>query len=160
MTSIHIDNPVPDFTAAATGDKTISLTDYRGHYVVLYFYPKDNTPGCTQEGQGFRDHYEEFTRLNAVILGVSRDSIRVHDGFKCKQAFPFDLLADPDEQLCRLFDVIKMKNMYGKQVMGIERSTFLIDPQGLLIREWRKVKVKNHIEEVLEALKELTGNTQ
>lgn len=160
MTSIQIDSPVPDFTAASTGDKTVSLTDYRGRYVVLYFYPKDNTPGCTQEGQGFRDHHDEFSRLNAVILGVSRDSVRVHEGFRGKQAFPFDLLADQDEQLCRLFDVIKMKNMYGKQVMGIERSTFLIDPDGRLVREWRKVKVKTHIQEVLEALKELAGKNQ
>jgi thioredoxin-dependent peroxiredoxin len=158
MTSTNIGSPVPDFTAEATGDKTVSLTDHRGHYVVLYFYPKDNTPGCTQEGQGFRDNLEKFTEMNAVILGVSRDSVRVHEGFKCKQAFPFDLLADQDEKLCQLFNVIKMKNMYGKQVRGIERSTFLIDPDGILVHEWRKVKVKNHIEEVLETLKELTGN--
>jgi len=158
MPSINIGSPVPDFAVASTGDKTIKLSDYRSHYVILYFYPKDNTPGCTQEGRDFRDNLETFTRLNAVILGVSRDSVRVHEGFKCKQAFPFDLLADPDEQLCRLFDVIKMKNMYGKQVMGIERSTFLIDPEGILVREWRKVKVKTHIEEVLQALEELTGN--
>ncbi len=160
MTSIDINSLVPDFAAASTGDKTVRLADYRGRYVVLYFYPKDNTPGCTQEGQSFRDNLEAFTRLNAVILGVSRDSVRVHEGFKCKQAFPFDLLADQDEQLCRLFDVIKTKNMYGKQVLGIERSTFLIDPEGRLVREWRKVKVKTHIAEVLQALEELTGNKQ
>jgi peroxiredoxin Q/BCP len=151
-------NPVPDFEASATGDKTVKLTDYRGKYVVLYFYPKDNTPGCIQEGQGFRDNIEKFTSLNAVILGVSRDTVRVHEGFKCKQQFPFDLLSDEDEKLCRLFDVIKMKNRYGKQVRGIERSTFLINPQGLLVHGWRKVKVKTHTEEVLQALRELTGN--
>ncbi|MFA6052826.1 MAG: peroxiredoxin [Methylobacter sp.] len=155
---ITLGNPVPDFEAPATGDKTVKLADYRGKYVVLYFYPKDNTPGCTQEGQGFRDNIEKFTSLNAVILGVSRDTVRVHEGFKCKQQFPFDLLSDEDEKLCQLFDVIKMKNMYGKQVRGIERSTFLIDPQSLLVHEWRKVKVKNHIEEVLQALNNLTSD--
>jgi peroxiredoxin Q/BCP len=124
---------------------------------VLYFYPKDNTPGCTQEGQAFRDNIEQFNALNAVILGVSRDSVRVHQGFKDKQQFPFDLLSDADETLCQLFDVIKMKNMYGKQVRGIERSTFLLDPDGLLVREWRKVKVKTHCEDVLQALHQLTG---
>lgn len=155
---ITLGNPVPDFEAPATGDKTVKLADYRGKYVVLYFYPKDNTPGCTQEGQGFRDNIEKFTSLNAVILGVSRDTVRVHEGFKCKQQFPFDLLSDEDEKLCRLFDVIKMKNMYGKQIRGIERSTFLIDPQGLLVHEWRKVKVKNHIEEIQQALNNLTSD--
>jgi peroxiredoxin Q/BCP len=150
---------VPDFEVPSTGNKTIKLTDYRSHFVVIYFYPKDNTPGCTQEGQAFRDDIEKFTALNAVILGVSRDSVRVHEGFKCKQAFPFDLLSDTDEKLCQLFEVIKLKNMYGKQVRGIERSTFLIDPNGILIREWRKVKVKNHSEDILEALAETTKNS-
>ncbi|MDP3875714.1 MAG: peroxiredoxin [Methylobacter sp.] len=154
---ISIGHRVPDFEAAATGDKTIALADYRGKYLVLYFYPKDNTPGCTQEGQAFRDNIEQFNALNAVILGVSRDSVRVHQGFKDKQQFPFDLLSDADETLCQLFDVIKMKNMYGKQVRGIERSTFLLDPDGLLVREWRKVKVKTHCEDVLQALHQLTG---
>jgi peroxiredoxin Q/BCP len=154
MNPISPGNTVADFEAVSTGDKTIKLTDYRGRYVVIYFYPKDNTPGCTQEGQAFRDNIEKFTALNAVIVGVSRDSVRVHEGFKSKQAFPFDLLSDTDEKLCAAFDVIKMKNMYGKQVRGIERSTFLIDPEGVLIREWRKVKVKNHGEEVLEAITE------
>jgi len=156
MNQISIGNPVPDFEAPSTGNKTIKLTDYQGHHVVIYFYPKDNTPGCTLEGQSFRNNIEKFTTLNTVILGVSRDNVRVHEGFKCKQEFPFDLLSDEEENLCQLFDVIKMKNMYGKQVRGIERSTFLIDPQGFLIREWRKVKVKNHIEEVLDALTEVT----
>lgn len=156
MNAINVNEPVPDFQSTATGDKTVKLSDYRGQYVVLYFYPKDNTPGCIQEGQGFRDRIAEFTALNAVILGVSRDSVRSHEGFKCKQEFPFDLLSDHDESLCRLFDVIKLKNMYGKQVLGIERSTFLINPEGLLVKEWRKVKVKTHVDEVMEALHELT----
>jgi len=158
MNPISIGNEVADFEALSTGNKTIKLTDYRGRYVVIYFYPKDNTPGCTLEGQAFRDAHQQFTDLNAVILGVSRDSVRVHEGFKCKQAFPFDLLSDEDEKLCHLFDVIKMKNLYGKQVRGIERSTFLIDPQGVLIRAWRKVKVKNHVVEVLDSLTEVTKN--
>ena len=156
MTNPSIGQPVPDFEAPATGNKTIKLSDYLGKNVILYFYPKDNTPGCTREGQDFRDHIAAFDGLDAVILGVSRDSVKVHEGFKCKQEFPFDLLSDKDETLCQLFDVIKMKNMYGKQVRGIERSTFLIDAQGNLAHEWRKVKVKEHIAEVLQALKELT----
>ena len=158
MNPISTGNTIADFEALSTGNKTVKLTDYRGRYVIIYFYPKDNTPGCTQEGQSFRDAYEKFTALNAVILGVSRDSVRVHESFKSKQAFPFDLLSDEDEKLCHAFDVIKMKNMYGKQVRGIERSTFLIDPQGVLIRDWRKVKVKNHTVEVLDALTEATEN--
>jgi len=152
MNPIHIGDAITDFVALSTGDKSINLSDYLGRYVVIYFYPKDNTPGCTQEGIAFRDAYDKFTDLNAVILGVSRDSIRMHEGFKAKQAFPFGLLSDADEALCTLFDVIKMKAMYGKQVRGIERSTFLIDPNGLLIHEWRKVKVKNHCEDVLTIL--------
>ena len=159
MTQISIGNAIPDFEALSTGDKTIKLTDYQGRYVVLYFYPKDNTPGCIQEGQSFRDNIDKFTALNCRVLGISRDTVRVHESFKCKQEFPFDLLSDEDEKLCHTFDVIKMKNMYGKQVRGIERSTFLIDPQGILIREWRKVKVKNHSEEVLDALAEVTKNS-
>jgi peroxiredoxin Q/BCP len=155
---IALGDTVPDFEALSTGDKTVNLSDYQGKYLVIYFYPKDNTPGCTQEGQSFRDNIEKFTALNTVIVGVSRDTARVHEGFKCKQEFPFDLLSDPDEKLCQLFDVIKMKNMYGKQVRGIERSTFLIDPLGMLVHEWRKVKVKSHCEEVLKVLHELTGD--
>ncbi len=154
MEAISINKKIPDFEAKATGDKTVRLSDYLGHYVVLYFYPKDSTPGCTQEGQDFRDNYDKFKGLNAVILGVSRDSLKSHENFKCKQEFPFDLISDTDESLCRLFDVIKMKNMYGKQVRGIERSTFLIDPQGVLVREWRKVSVKGHCAEVLTVLTE------
>jgi peroxiredoxin Q/BCP len=158
MTQINIGSTVPDFEAPSTGNKTVKLADYRGKYLILYFYPKDNTPGCTQEGRDFRDSIEKFEPLNAVILGVSRDTIRSHEGFKCKQEFPFDLLSDQDEKLCQLFDVMKTKNMYGKQVQGIERSTFLVDPEGRLVREWRKVKVKTHCEEVLQALNELKDN--
>lgn len=150
--SINTGDLVPDFTAAATGGQSIRLSELAGKYVILYFYPKDSTPGCTQEGQAFRDNNQRFTELNAVIFGISRDSLRSHENFKTKQAFPFDLLSDSDEQLCNQFDVIKMKNMYGKQVRGIERSTFLINPEGILIKEWRKVAVKNHVTEVLAAL--------
>ncbi len=157
MTSISIGDPVPNFEAASTGEKTFSLSDVKGKNVVLYFYPKDNTPGCTLEGQDFRDHITEFDALNCVVLGVSRDSLKMHENFKSKQCFPFDLLSDPDEKLCTQFDVIKMKNMYGKQVRGIERSTFLIDEQGKLAFEWRKVKVKIHIAEVLEKLREINA---
>jgi len=155
MSSVALGNPVPNFESISTGDKSIQLSDYQGKYLILYFYPRDNTPGCTTEGQNFRDKIAEFAALNTVILGVSRDSVRVHEGFKAKQCFPFDLLSDQEEELCSLFDVIKMKNMYGKQVRGIERSTFLIDPNGILIHEWRKVKVKVHIDEVLHTLNEL-----
>lgn len=152
MNTVTLDQPVPDFKLPATGDKTLALSDFTGKKLLLYFYPKDNTPGCTLEGQAFRDHIQQFDSLNTVILGVSRDSVKVHEGFKCKQAFPFDLLSDQDESLCQLFDVIKMKNMYGKQVRGIERSTFLIDENGVLIKEWRKVQVKTHLDEVLQFL--------
>lgn len=146
---------VADFEAPATGDKTIKLSDLRGKPVVLYFYPKDSTPGCTREGQDFRDNHAKFRRAGATILGVSRDSLKSHENFKSKQEFPFDLLSDKDETLCRQFDVIKEKNMYGKKVMGVERSTFLIDAKGKLVREWRKVKVPGHVDEVLEAVKSL-----
>ena len=155
MSTVNTGATVPDFELPATGDKTIKLTDLKGNNVVLYFYPKDSTPGCTLEGQDFRDNIEEFNSRGTIILGVSRDSIKSHEKFKTNQSFPFDLLSDRDELLCRLFDVIKEKNMYGKKVMGIERSTFLIDASGTLRREWRKVKVKGHVDEVLEAVKTL-----
>ena len=162
MSQISVGKPVPDFELPATGGKNIRLSHYRGKNVVLYFYPKDNTPGCTQEGKDFRDHHAQFQELNTVILGVSRDSVKMHENFKNKHQLPFDLLSDQEEKLCQLFDVIKMKNMYGKQVRGIERSTFLIDSQGVLRHEWRKVKVKNYVEDVLQKLQELaaeeTGN--
>ena len=144
---------VADFKAAATGDKTIRLKDLRGKKVVLYFYPKDSTPGCTTEGQDFRDLNAKFKRANAVILGASRDSLASHEKFKAKHKFPFELLSDPDERLCRQFDVIKEKTLYGRKFMGIERSTFLIDEAGKLRAEWRKVKVKGHAQEVLDAVK-------
>ena len=154
--SVEIGKKVPDFELPATGDKTIKLSDFKGEKnVVIYFYPKDSTPGCTTEGQDFRDNYRKFTSRKTAILGVSRDSLKSHENFKAKQSFPFDLISDADESLCKMFDVIKMKNMYGKQVRGIERSTFLIDKDGVLRAEWRKVKVKGHVEDVLNAVKEL-----
>ena len=154
MSDISIGKKVPNVTATATDDQIISLNDFKGKTVVIYFYPKDNTPGCTQEGQDFRDHYSKFKRANAVVFGVSRDSVKVHSNFKAKHEFPFELLSDADETLCNLFDVIKLKNMYGKKVLGIERSTFLIDAKGVLREEWRKVKVKGHAEDVLAACKQ------
>lgn len=153
--AVKVGEKVKDFTLPATGDKDISLSDFQGKPVVLYFYPKDNTPGCTREGQDFRDHFDSFKNAGAVILGASRDSVKSHEKFKEKQDFPFDLLSDEDEKLCSQFDVIKEKNMYGRKVMGVERSTFLIDGEGRLRREWRKVKVPGHVEEVLEAVESL-----
>ncbi|MFV1985161.1 MAG: peroxiredoxin [Thiohalomonadales bacterium] len=153
MNKITIGKKIPKFNIDATGEKKISLSDLKDKNVVLYFYPRDNTPGCTKEGQNFRDNITKFKRQNTVILGVSRDSVRTHENFKDKQKFPFDLLSDTDEVLCGLFDVIKMKNMYGKKVLGIERSTFIIDQQGKLYQEWRKVKVEGHVDEVLKAVK-------
>ena len=145
---------VDDFSVPSTGG-TFTLSAHRGHPVVLYFYPKDNTPGCTMEGAQFRDLYKEFGKLGAVVVGVSRDSLKSHQNFKAKMNFPFDLLADVEEKLCTQFAVIKMKNMYGKQVRGIERSTFVIDGKGVLVREWRGVKVPGHAAEVLEVVKSL-----
>lgn len=153
--NVSIGKKVPDFELPATGDKNIKLSELKGKKVVLYFYPKDSTPGCTKEGQSFRDDHAKFKRAGAVILGVSRDSVKSHENFKAKQEFPFDLLSDKDEELCNTFDVIKMKNMYGKQVRGIERSTFLIDENGVLQKEWRKVKVDGHADEVLDEVKAL-----
>lgn len=155
MSSVIIDKPVPNFENPATGEKNISLADLKGKKVVLYFYPKDNTPGCTRESQDFRDLHDEFAALNTVILGVSRDSVRTHENFKAKHEFPFELLSDKEESLCGLFDVIKEKKLYGKTHMGIVRSTFLIDEEGILRQEWIKVKVPEHAAEVLEAVKKL-----
>lgn len=155
MSQVQLNQTVPDFTIAATGDQTLRLSALRGHRVVLYFYPKDDTPGCTTEGQDFRDHYATFQALDTCIFGVSRDDLKSHEKFRAQHDFPFDLLADTDETLCQLFGVMKLKNRYGKQVMGIERSTFLIDRQGVLRCEWRDVKVPGHVAEVLEAVQEL-----
>lgn len=152
---ISIGKKVANFTLPATGDKTLSLQDFKDKHLVLYFYPKDNTPGCTTEGQDFRDAWPKFVKAGAAILGVSRDSVRVHEGFKAKHDFPFDLLSDADETLCRQFDVIRKKKLYGREYMGIDRSTFLIDKQGILRQEWRKVRVKGHVDEVLQAVKAL-----
>lgn len=139
----------------ATGTNGFRLDDLVGQPAVIYFYPRDNTPGCTKEGETFRDHYKDFQALGCRIVGVSRDSLKSHEKFAEKYDLPFPLVADPDETLCRHFDVIKEKNMYGKKVMGIERSTFLFDRDGRLVREWRKVRVPGHVEEVLEAVREL-----
>ena len=155
MPKVSLGKKVPDFTLPATGEQDISLSDFKGKNVVIYFYPRDSTPGCTTEGQDFRDLINTFRRRKTVILGISRDSIKSHENFKAKQEFPFELLSDADEKACKLFDVIKEKNMYGRKVLGIERSTFLIDGSGKLRKEWRKVKVKGHVDEVLEAIKEL-----
>lgn len=146
---------VPAFKLPATGEQELGLADFKGRKLVLYFYPKDDTPGCTTEGQGFRDHYEVFREAGAEIIGVSRDSVAKHEKFKAKYDFPFELVSDPDETLCNIFNVMREKNMYGRKVMGVERSTFLIDEKGVLRREWRKVKVPGHVEEVLEAVKSL-----
>lgn len=148
----HVDN----FTLPATGDQTLSLQDFRGKHLIIYFYPKDNTPGCTREGQDFRDLYPQFVKAGADILGVSRDSIKVHTNFKSKQEFPFHLLSDKDETLCNQFDIIQEKTLYGRKYMGIVRSTFLIDANGKLQHEWRNIRVPGHAETVLEAVKALT----
>ncbi|WP_423710011.1 peroxiredoxin [Undibacterium sp. WLX3042] len=141
---------VPEFSAAMTGSKEFHLSNYKGKNLVIYFYPKDNTPGCTTESLAFRDLYPQFESANTEIFGISRDSLRSHEGFKKKLDLPFELISDPDETLCLLFNVMKMKNMYGKQVRGIERSTFVIDATGKLVKEWRGVKVAGHVDEVLE----------
>src|SRR5258706_6719686 len=146
---------VKDFSLASTGGGSFRLSDERGKKLVVYFYPKDNTPGCTVEGGDFRDRYKEFRKAGAEVVGVSRDSIKSHEGFKAKMKFPFELLSDADEELCTQFGVIKMKNMYGKKVRGIERSTFVVDRDGVLAREWRGVKVPGHVEEVLNFVKTL-----
>ncbi len=147
-----LNEPVPDFELPATGGKTFRLSRLHGTPLVLYFYPKDNTPGCTTEGLQFRDLHPQCVKLGCEIYGISRDSIKSHENFKARMNFPFELLSDADETACKLFDVIKMKNMYGKKVRGIERSTFVIDAQGILCKEWRGVKVPGHAQEVLEFL--------
>lgn len=151
----EIGKKVPAFDLPATGDQKIKLSALNGQKVVLYFYPKDATPGCTREGHDFTDNIAKFKRLNTIVFGISRDSIKSHEKFKENQKYKLDLISDEDEILCEIFDVIKMKNMYGKQARGIERSTFLIDEKGKLLQEWRKVKVDGHVEQVLQAVKEL-----
>lgn len=155
MMALQIDQPVPPFQAQATNDCLVSLETLKGKQVVFYFYPKDNTPGCTTQGQGFRDLHTAFGDANTLVFGVSRDSLKTHENFKAKQAFPFELISDKDEQLCQLFDVIKLKKLYGKEYMGIDRSTFLIDSQGVLRQEWRSVKVPGHVDAVLQAAQAL-----
>ncbi|WP_144393422.1 thioredoxin-dependent thiol peroxidase [Pleionea sediminis] len=150
-----IGKKAPNFNLPATGDKKLALKDFKGQKLVIYFYPKDATPGCTTEGQDFRDTFKKFKNANCAILGVSRDPMKSHERFKEKQSFPFDLLSDEEEVMCQAYDVIKLKKMYGKEYMGIERSTFLIDEDGKLQNEWRKVRVKGHVEEVLAAVKAL-----
>ena len=155
MSAPRLNRVIADFSVPATRDNTIRLKDLRGQNVVIYFYPKDSTPGCTTEGQDFRDLHARFRRQKTVVLGVSRDSIASHEKFRDKQKFPFDLISDPDEELCKKFDVIQEKTLYGRKFMGVERSTFLIDAAGKLRSEWRKVKVNGHAAEVLEAVKGL-----
>lgn len=155
MSNPPLGQKAPDFELPATGDQQIKLSRLKGKNVVLYFYPKDSTPGCTLEGQDFRDNHLKFNRRNTLVFGISRDSLKSHENFRSKQKFPFHLLSDGDEKVCKLYNVIREKNMYGRKVLGIERSTFLIDSNGKLVKEWRKVSVKGHVEEVLEAVKAL-----
>lgn len=148
--AVELDKPVADFQVQATSEQAVSLSALKGQQVVIYFYPKDSTPGCTTEGQGFRDQHDAFKAANTVVFGVSRDSLKSHENFKAKQAFPFELISDKDESLCQLFDVIKLKKLYGKEYLGVDRSTFLIDKEGVLRKEWRGVKVPGHVDAVLE----------
>jgi peroxiredoxin Q/BCP len=152
---VSVGKRVANFSLPATGDKILSLEQFRGKHLVIYFYPKDHTPGCTREGQDFRDAHDDFKAAGAEVLGVSRDSVRTHENFCAKQSFPFDLLSDADETLCKQFDVIQKKKLYGREYMGIERSTFLIDSEGVLRAEWRKVKVPGHVDAVLATLRSL-----
>jgi len=151
--TVTVGRKVPDFTAESTGGP-FRLKDHGG-VLVLYFYPKDNTPGCTTEGAAFRDAYPAYRKAGATVVGVSRDSLKSHEGFKSKMAFPFELISDPDEALCGLFGVMKMKNMYGKQVRGVERSTFVIGADRTLLKEWRGVKVPGHVDEILQYVQSL-----
>lgn len=154
MSEVAVGKPIPDFVAVSN-QENISHETLRGHNAVIYFYPKDSTPGCTTQAQGFRDQYQEFVDADCHIVGVSRDSLKSHVNFADKQNLPFPLISDPDENLCELFKVMKMKNMYGKQVRGIERSTFLINKQGVLVQEWRGLRVPGHVDQVLKAVREL-----
>lgn len=154
MTKTLVGKKCPSFEAECTSNMRLSNKDFIGKNLILYFYPKDSTPGCTIEGQDFRDMYKKFKKLNCEIIGVSRDSIKSHENFKSKQSLPFELLSDEDERVCKAFDVMKLKSMYGKQYIGIDRSTFLIDVEGKIIEEWRSVKVKGHVEAVYDFLSE------
>lgn len=153
--AVELNKPVADFQAPATSGVEFRLSELKGKQVVLYFYPKDSTPGCTTEGQGFRDKIDDFAQANTLVFGVSRDGIKSHENFKAKQCFPFELISDKDEAVCQLFDVIKLKKLYGKEYMGVDRSTFLIDAKGVLRQEWRGVKVPGHVDAVLAAAQEL-----
>ncbi|MDG6398507.1 peroxiredoxin [Pseudomonas quasicaspiana] len=148
--AVAVDQPVSDFQVQATSGQAVNLSELKGKQVVIYFYPKDSTPGCTTQGQNFRDQHEQFQAANTLVFGVSRDSLKSHENFKAKQSFPFELISDKDEALCQLFDVIKLKKLYGKEYLGVDRSTFLIDKDGVLRHEWRGVKVPGHVEAVLE----------
>jgi len=154
----EIGKKAPPFLGPATDGNLLSLESFKGKWVILYFYPKDNTPGCTQEGNDFTEHFKAFRKRNAEVVGVSRDSVSCHASFKEKFSFPFELISDEDEKICKTYDVIKEKNMYGKKSMGVERSTFLIDPSGTLVHEWRKVRVSGHVEAVLARLNALTAS--
>lgn len=157
--AVAVDQPVPDFEAPATGGHTVKLSDLEGQQVVIYFYPKDSTPGCTTQGQGFRDAHQAFTAANTQVFGISRDSLKSHENFKAKQAFTFELISDKEEVVCQVFDVIKLKKLYGKEYLGVDRSTFLIDKTGVLRQEWRGVKVPGHVDAVLAAAQALnTGS--
>lgn len=154
MKIVEIGKKISNFKAKSTNENEFILKDFQDRLLVLYFYPKDNTPGCTQEGIDFSSNYRKFNNLNTEIIGISKDNIKSHENFKKKYKYKFDLISDEDEKICKMFDVIKEKNMYGKKYMGIERSTFIIDKKGKLLKEWRKVKVKGHVEEVLKFIKD------
>ncbi|GAB2462886.1 MAG: peroxiredoxin [Comamonas sp.] len=153
--AVVVNKSLPEFEAQATGGVKVSNTSHQGQIVVLYFYPKDNTPGCTTEAMQFRDQYADFVKAGAAVFGVSRDNMKSHDDFKTKLELPFELIADTEEKMCHMFGVVKNKIMYGKKVKGIERSTFLISPEGILVQEWRGLKVPGHVEEVLKAVKSM-----
>lgn len=154
--AVALNEPVADFQAQATGGQTVSLSELKGRQVVVYFYPKDSTPGCITQGQDFRDLLEQFKAADTEVFGVSRDGLKSHENFKAKQGFTFELISDKDEALCQLFDVIKLKKLYGKEYLGVDRSTFLIDRDGVLRQEWRGVKVPGHVQSVLEAAQALS----
>jgi peroxiredoxin Q/BCP len=155
--AVAVDQAVADFQVPATSGQAVDLSGLKGKQVVIYFYPKDSTPGCTTQGQGFRDLHDQFLAANTLVFGVSRDSLKSHENFKAKQSFPFELISDKDEALCQLFDVIKLKKLYGKEYLGVDRSTFLIDKEGVLRHEWRGVKVPGHVQAVLEKAQALNN---